>query len=203
MVINDKWVKNYIEGIDLTNIEWIKFDEDGLKKFYQENYLDIDEWKYVINNTRDGYFHAPIGLRYLSISYNNTDYKFLLGVVNNNIGKKTIVAAMIYLENYYMFTEQVQPLIYISSLEVNSYFWNNGIYKRMCEVVIKFINPNQHIILSLESDMGRKYEVGRIFREILMQRGFKRTIWMDTFSLCSNKELYNIVCFKSKVLRKN
>ena len=202
MNINNKWVSDYIENINLAEIEWIKLDVDELTRFYQENYLDMDEWKYITSDISDGYVCSPLGLRYLHFNYNKTEYKFLLGIVNNNIGKKTIVAAMVYLENYYMFVEQIQPLIYISSLEVNSYFWNNGIYKRMCEEIINFINPNQHIILSMESDMGRKYETGRIFKEILMKNGFKRTIWIDTFSIYSNKELYDIVCSKSKVLEK-
>lgn len=202
MGIKDRWISDCIDGVDLLNIEWVRFDENELKNFYRENYLDGDTLRYVANEPNVVYFYSPLGLRYLSFNYNNTNYKFLLGIVKNKVGKKTIVAAMIYLENYYMFEEQKYPLTYIYSLEVNSYFWNNGVYKRLCEAVINFINHDQHIILSTESDMGRKCRVGGIFKEILVRNGFKKTIWMDTFSNYSNPEFYDVVCSKNKVLEK-
>lgn len=199
--MSKKWIKQYIDDIDISKIEWIKLDMNGLMSFYENNYLDNDTWNYVINEEMVSCFCSPIGLRYLSFDYDAEDYNFLLGVVNNNIGKKTIVAAMVYLDNYYLFTEQNRPLTYISSVEVNSYFWNRGIYTEMCEIAFNYMEFNQHIMMSAESDMGMECGIFRKFRDIFIDNGFENYIWMNDESHDLMMEVYNVLCGKKRGLK--
>ena len=41
---------------------------------------------------------------------------------------------MTYNENFFIFTEQKVPITYIATVEVNSYFWNRGLYKTSATV---------------------------------------------------------------------
>lgn len=200
MNIYEKWFNNYINNIDIAKIEWVKFNKNELMNFYEENYLDKDVWRYVRSET-DSTFIVPIGLHYLNFIQNKDDYSFLLGIVDNNINKKTIVAAMVYLENYYVYVNQEVPLTYISTVETNSYFRNKGIYKKLCEEAIKFLNPNQHILVSRESDIGSKCRVVKIFSETLIKNGFEKTIWVNDLSNFMNKQFYETINEKKKVLK--
>lgn len=200
MNINDKWINDYINNIDISEIEWVKFDRDQLMIFYEENYFDKDVCRYV-HSESDSTFISPIGLHYLNFEQKNNDCSFLLGIVNNNINKKTIVAAMVYLENYYLYKNQEIPLTYISTVETNSYFRNKGIYKKLCKEAINFLNPNQHILVSRESDIGSKCGVVKNLKEILTKNGFQKIIWVYDFSNYMNREFYETITAKQKVLK--
>ena len=193
----DKWINDYIKNIDLKKIEWIKLNCDELNYFFEQNYLDKNDWEYVCDEDANNIYPTLLGMSYLNVdnSSNVKDYNFLLGVVNNNINKKTIVCATIYLDEYFMFEEQEVPVTYISSMEVNSYFRNRGLYKKMCEVLINFINPNQHIITTKESKLGIKYNTFNILKNTLVSNGFEKSIFEDNNGLI-NSELHDVVCSK-------
>ena len=74
----------------------------------------------------------------------------------------------------------------------------------MCEVAINHVNHNQHMMVSMESDMGRKCGVFRKFKDIFISNGFENYIWMDDDgSENLMMEVYNQVCSRRKVLGKN
>ena len=179
----NKWISEYIENINLEKIEWIKLNSSELNNFIRENYLDEDTWQYVRDENVNSLYPTLLGMHYLNLdnSINNRAYSFLLGIVDNNIGKKTIVGATIYLDEYFIFTDQESPLTYISTMEVNSYFRNRGIYKKMCEVLIKFVNQNQHIITTMQSEIGLKCHVFEILKKELEKSGFKNYIFEDSY----------------------
>lgn len=193
----DKWINDYIKNIDLKKIEWIKLNCDELNYFFEQNYLDKNDWEYVCDEDANNIYPTLLGMSYLNVdnSSNVKDYNFLLGVVNNNINKKTVVCATIYLDEYFMFEEQEVPVTYISSMEVNSYFRNRGLYKKMCEVLINFINLNQHIITTKESKLGIKYNTFNILKNTLVSNGFEKSIFEDNNGLI-NSELHDVVCSK-------
>lgn len=195
--MENRWFSGYIKNLDLEKIEWIKLNCDDLDSFLEQNYLDKNGWEYVYDDGANNIYPILLGMTYLNFNstINNKSYSFLLGVVNNNINKKTVVCATIYIDEYFMFEEQELPVTYISSMEVNSYFRNRGLYKKMCEVLINFINPNQHIITTKESKLGIKYNTFNILKEILMSNGFEKNIFEDNNGLI-NSELYEVVCSK-------
>ena len=203
MLNSNKWFNDYIKNVDIGKIEWIKLNCDELEYFFEQNYLDKNGWEYVCDDAASNVYPTLLGMSYLNFnnSLNNKEYSFLLGVVNNNINKKTVVCATIYLDKYFMFEEQEAPVTYISTMEVNSYFRNKGIYIKMCEVLIDFINSNQHIITSKQSKMGIKCNVFEILKNILISKGFNNYIFVNNNGLV-NSELHDIVC-SNKVLKKS
>ena len=105
------------------------------------------------------------------------------------------------MDEYYIFSSQEVPVTYISTMEVNSYFQNKGIYKKMCKEVINFINKDQHILTTNESEIGSKYNVFIILKNALITNGFFNCIFKDN-DIMYNKEIFDIICYKKKVLKK-
>lgn len=199
----NKHINDYINNINLENITWLNLNSSELKEFLEENYFDKEKWEYVLDKSKDTIYPVLLGMNYLNIysHINNKSSNFFLGVVNNNIGKKTIISAIIYLEEYYMFTNQNIPLTYISTIEVNSYFRNKGIYKKSCKALLNFLNYDQHILISKQSEMGKKCKVFEIFKETALNNGFQNQILEDNYSI-NTKEFQDIICSKTKVLKK-
>lgn len=112
-----KWLHNYIDNVDITNIEWLNLNQKELSVFFNNNYYDEKEYAFVF----DGYYTVPFGLHYLTFNSFNYSYNCLLGVVDNNIGKKTIVAAMVYDEDLYLFEHTFLLLKLILILEIMVY----------------------------------------------------------------------------------
>ncbi len=198
-----KWYNDYIKNIDLEKIEWIKLNSSELDIFLKNNYLDKDVWEYVHDENANKLYPTLLGMNYLNLNnpLNDRNSSFLLGIAENSIGKKTVVAATIYLYEYFIFTDQEKPVTYISTIEVNSYFRNKGIYKKMCEVLINYINLNQHIVTTRQTEMGAKCNVFRILKNTLLSNGFQNCIFEDNHDMI-NSELHNVICSKSKTLKK-
>ena len=198
----DKWINEYINNIDLNNIEWICLNANELNMFFDINYLDKELWQYVLDTKASKLFPTPLGMYYLNFNspINEKKYKFLLGIVNNNINKKTIVSSIIYLDKYYLFNDQKEALTYISTVETNKYLQHLGIYKMMCKALYNYINHNQHILTTKESELGKIYHTFNILKNTLKELGFQKNLFEDNNSIC-NQELYNLICSKEKVLK--
>lgn len=194
----NKWEKDYIDNIDLSDIKWIKLNSRELNDFFRANYYDETEMKYVCNIDGSSSSETPFGLYYLSFKYVNSECSFLLGVVTNNIEKKTIVAAIMYLEDCILFDDQKTPVTYIGAVEVNSYFRNQGIYKNMIEHFVDTANNSQHIVLSKESKMGTKCKVFDTLKNIATSKDFPKKVLKDE---CYG-ELYSNLCGSTKKMQK-
>lgn len=156
-----------------------------------------------MSNNADSLFPTPLGMHYLNFysPINCEKCSFLLGIIDNNIGKKTIVCSITYFDEYFRFTDQKIPLTYISTIEVNSFFRNQGLCKRICEIFFDFINPNQYILTSELSLMGRECKVYDILIKSAIKKGFEKSISKDTRNL-DNSQFRGMICYKSKTLKK-
>ena len=199
----DKWVRDYIDNIDISNIEWIKLNCEELDDFFEENYLDRVEWEYVLDEDANSLFPILLGLSYLTLNNPRSElsYNFLLGVVNNNIGKKTIVSDIIYLDEYFIFGNQTIPFTYIASVEVNTYFRNMGITRKMYGAFFQIVRPNQHILTSMLSDMGKRYNLLEITKQVALEKGFDKQIIENNYNL-NYTQIYEQFCSKQKVLKR-
>ena len=148
-----RWTREYTWGINLKNIEWIVLNSEELHKFYDDNYLDYDAWNYA---TDDILNHKPVGMHYLSFSQEGPDIKYLLGICNNKIGKKTIVACVSYVENYKLYTNQTVPLTYLCTAEVNKYFRKRGLSKIMFN---EFAKVNEPEIIDIDNEYLNEGEI--------------------------------------------
>lgn len=199
----EKWIENYIKNIDLKNIYWIHLNSTELDEFIQKNYLDKELWEYVHDKEANSLYPPLLGMHYLNLysPINEKKYSFLLGIANNNIGKKTIVCSVTYLNEYFIFNGQEEAFTYVSTIEVNSFFRNRGLCKKMSEIFFDFINPKQHILISKQSEMGKKCKVYQILKRIATQKGFEKQILEYDHNLSYTK-LHEMIYHKQKILKK-
>lgn len=92
-------------------------------------------------------------------------------------------------------------MTYISYVEVNSYFWRRGLFKQICKELMNHINPNQYIICSMESDMGKEIHIRDKLKKVLQENGFKKDIFINDYNL-NNRELYNLLCGNGRKRKK-
>ena len=159
-IIFNKWKSEYIDDVDLDNIEYLNLTPNELNKFLNDNYLDKSIFGYVSSQE---FSSKPIGLVYLDYAFLNSqsqyekEKRFLIGIVSNNKGTKTIISVFKYYDKYFFTKEQKIPLTYILSVEVNEFFRKKGLYKKLIFESLNHINPNNPIIISTEADYNLYY----------------------------------------------
>lgn len=201
--MREKWIKEYIENINLDNIEWVKMNSKELNAFLDENYLDKDIWEYVKDDNSNKLYTRVLGMPFLEFDevpfYNS--YDFILGIVKNNINKETIIGAIKYIDKFYLFQDQKEPVTYIVTVEVNSFFRNKGIYRKMVNELSKFIDFNDKILITGETDLGRKCNVVTNLSKALRNNGFSKLVVEDSINT-STFELHDALCPKTMILKK-
>ena len=175
----DKWYDNYIDNIDLNGIEYLNINDDELKVFYKENGYIPKDGNFILSDDGSYGWVSPRGMHYLQFNY-MPGMKYVIGTCKNNINKNTIISALAYIDDYKLFNEQEKFITYFSTLETNIYFRGMGLFKNLVKNSYSFINPNQHILISGESIMGKRCHVYRNIRNIYKNNGFKMDIRSDT-----------------------
>ena len=173
---NDKWYKDYIEGIDVNNIKWINITDKELIDFYIQKYID-ENGNYVFSRDFDN--NTPIGMYYIRFS-RLPGFKYVLGLVENNIGKNTIVSSLSYIDDYVMFNNQNRYITYLSTIETNKYFRNMGLCNQLLKNIVNYIPFDQNILYSVLSPMGRKCNLDKRITNIFRESGFELDIRSDT-----------------------
>ncbi len=179
VIMFDKWKKEYIDNLDLNNIKYLNLTPEELNNFFSNNYFD--EYANCFVSSK-GFSTKPMGFNYLDYNYlyfkntNENEKRFLIGIVTNNKGKKTIVSFFKYYRNYFFDEEQKIPLTYILSIEVNEFLRRKGLFKKLIQESLKYINQNNPVITTIESDMGYEIGVIDIIRNIYYSNGFSNDI---------------------------
>ena len=163
--------KNYIENIKIENIEYINLTNEELMKFYIDNYYDCESDTLAQIYDDSIGLNCPIGMYYLNFE-SMPGMKYILGIVDNNINKKTIISALVYCDEYKMFSNQKKYITYLSTVETNMYFRNMGLYYSLISNSFQFINHNQNILISEISNMGKCCHVYESFIKIFRSKGF-------------------------------
>lgn len=174
-----KYYRDYISGVDIDKIEFKIFNYYELHKFLKENYYD-GEFNKDVYWEPDG-FMAPFGLYYLDYITSSEDFDYMLGLVDNAKGCKTIVFCLIYDRNYGPIDEEDNKVGYISMVEVNYFFRNKGIFKKSFEHIKDLFKDNNVLVISPESIKGNEVSV------------FKRisSIFDDKISVIDEEEYYD------------
>ena len=190
------WYHDYIENVNNENITWINLTKKELIEFFKENYYDDKYQKYV---TEDAEGIIPLGMYYLTIEPLE-GFKHILGISKNNKGTNTIIGAICYIDDYKLFSDQNKYITYFSTIEVNSYFRNQGISKKLIKASYDFVKHDQHILISDLSTMGRACDMLNLTKDIYYRLGFN----MDMRSDIENYDLYeyrDLLLGRTKVKR--
>ena len=173
----NRWYDGYIDGVDLSNIEWRRFNYEQLIAFYYQNYYDEDYESFImeIDDVNDRYERNrffPIGMTYLTFNKESKHNEYIVGIAKNKLGLYTIVASMIFVPKLLIEDDCINAVTYIETVETNKYFQNCGIFKQMIEVLLRFINANQDILITHECGVGEKVGVISIMKKILKEQNF-------------------------------
>lgn len=170
-----KWYNNYIEDVDFTQVEWKKFNFNELMCFLHRNYYDEEYESFVMVRDESNNF-LPIGMTYLSFNKLDEKDEYLLGLVTNNQGLKTIVACMIFKSKCLLEYDSIKPITYIETVEVNKYFQRNGLFTQMIRVLPRFIDNDQNIVITPDESVGKTIGVNDRIKTLLLDNGFEHDI---------------------------
>ena len=152
--MGEKYYSNYIVDINLDNIKFKTFTYNELMAFLLLNYYDINN-NCVVGWEIDGFIH-PLGMKYLEFSIPCKDNSYILGLVDNEAGKKTIAFCMEYNDNYETYLEDEEKTVYITFIETNYYFKRKGVLKKAFEYIKKEFIKYSSVILTSMSDEGKE-----------------------------------------------
>ena len=176
--LNKKWMKEYIEGLDLQeeNRKYLNLRIKTAKTFVNENYYDKEVKKYVT-----GYSDVSLlGLQYIDyVIYNDEltpqeedSLRYFLCVVPNNKGLYTIVSLIKYYDEFYFFKDQTKPVTFIEYAETNSFLRHKGLYKDTVDALPEFINFEQNILTTPESVIGFRHNTFNILKNSFLSYGY-------------------------------
>ena len=120
----NRWKKDYIDGINIQQIEYLILNEEALKHFIVDNYFDDESCSFV---SRQLDHYRPIGLKYLMFNneVKNDPYtqnkRYLLGVCVNNKGTKTIVSVIKFIDGFIFSEDYTTPFTFFASVEVKQF----------------------------------------------------------------------------------
>lgn len=198
MVVNNKWYKDYIEGVDISSTNYLNFTNEELLNFYRNNYYDIYDGELVSSYEDSIGWLSPIGMYFLNFE-KMVGMKYVLGIADNSINKKTIVSALCYIDDYILFPEQIKYLTYLSTVETNYFFRGMGLHKQLIDNSYQFIPKDQNILVSELSKLGIKYRIDILLEKIYRINGFRMDIRSDTY--CFNEESYFNFLRKKGIVR--
>lgn len=155
----NKYYRDYVAGVDIDSIEFKNFTYKELLDFLKINYYDNEFNKFVCWEP-DG-FMTPFGMYFLDFAPYSEDLSYLLGLVNNSKGGKTIAFCMIYDKNYGPMDEDDKRVGYIDKVETNYFFRNKGVLKKSLNYIREIFKDNDVLVLSPESLDGSAISISK------------------------------------------
>ena len=182
----NKYYQDYIKDTNIDNIEFKCYSYDELLEFLKENYYDDDFEKYVYWEPKG--LMAPFGLYFLDFDACSKDFSYLLGLVNNSKGCKTIVFSMVYDDNFGPRNDTDNSYGYLFTIETNYFFRGKGIFNEALEHLKEVFKNNNILVISPESIQGSR--VG-VFEKIKSSLG-------DTTEVISEDEYFDSLSSKQR-----
>jgi hypothetical protein len=161
----EHFLKCNIPCFDYSKLNYYKFNENEFDEFVRINYLD----KYHTVSWRTNGNYNLLGLTYTSFDGPRHNNNFLVSTLPNDRHKETIVGIIKYNPNYQNMTSY--PVTYVSYVETNHFYQRKGVYKNMVNLLIENIPLNQHLITSMESDVGKIVGTHKIIESAVKSKG--------------------------------
>lgn len=170
-----EWLSDYIVPLD-SDITWLNLTNEEYQEFLKENYVDSDN-----NNVMWSVSWLPtvLGMYYLNF-FNTTGFNYLIGVIPNKIGKKTIVASLCYEKNRIWDINQERPVNSIQTIEVNTFYRRQGLFKVLASKIIDCIDIEQDLVITDEQDDGLWFHTVDRIKKILRDQGYDNDIFTHT-----------------------
>lgn len=188
----EKWIDEYINGIDINQCQYFLFDQLQMYKFIMDNYTDPETKRKVAVGKAEYY---PIGLQYLDYEgAEETQYggelRFLIGAALNKVGKFTILSEIRFYEGCTQIARgQTIPVTCAEYIEVNSFFRKRGLCKALLREFAKVVNGDHPILTTVQTKTGLENHVLDKTIRILRESGFDKDI-RDESMLCEDYYSY-------------
>ena len=160
----NKYYRDYIMNVNLDEMEFKRFTYKELVEFLKKYYYDEELNKFVYWQP-DG-FTTPFGMYYLDFTTYAEDVSYLLGLVNNSKGGKTIAFCMVYDNSYGPMDEVDNKVGYINTIETNYFFRNKGVLKKSLIHIRDIFSNHNLLVTSPESITGGKVSMIKRIREL-------------------------------------
>ena len=172
-----KYYKDYIANVNINNIEFRSFTYDELLVFLKENYYDEEFDKQVCWEPNG--ITCPFGMYYLDFITCSDESSYMLGLVDNSKGTKTIVFCMIYDKEFGPRNEKDTNVGYISFIETNYFFRRKGVLKVAFKYIKEIFKNSDVLVVSPESLKGSEIS---IFKRIsLLFEGMTEVVSEDDY----------------------
>ena len=172
--MSDKLYHDYVMDVDYKNIDWLNFSTNEMADFLKANYYDETSHHYITGENK----FTLYGMCFLNFG-KLAGMKYIIGASPNNIGKYTIMAALIYTDKYKMFSDQRNYITYFSTIETNKFFREKGINTELIKNSYKYVSHFQPILISGLTSMGEKHNLLNKTIEIYRDLGFLYDIRSD------------------------
>ena len=124
-------------------------------------------------------FFLKIYIYFILVVDSSEDFDYMLGLVDNAKGCKTIVFSLIYHRNYGPIDEEDNKVCYISMIEVNYFFRNKGIFKKSFEHIKDLFKDNNVLVISPESIKDSEVSVFKRISSVFDDK--TSVIWEDEY----------------------
>ena len=167
-----KWLEQYMVPLEEEKIVWLKLTGEELFQFLMENYVDNN--KYVMWNVT--WLFTALGMRYINFLH-TAGLKYLIGVIPNKVGKKTIIASLCYQNDKICSIFQEKTVNYIQTIEVNAFYQRKGLFKLLASKIKDVIDFNNDLVITDEDDDGIEFHIIERIANILKEQGYNGEVF--------------------------
>lgn len=167
-----KWLSDYIVPLDKNEITWLQLDYKELSEFINNNYLDNGNYVGWYNSM----LYNVLGMKYLAYSNIVPGYSYLIAVIPNNLGKKTIIACLCYEKKRKWSMLQEKPVNSIQMIETNQFYRKQGIFNALVAKVIDCLDLSLDLVVTDEYDDGLSCHTVSRLKNILSKQGYDKEI---------------------------
>lgn len=168
-----KWFEDYIVPLDIENIAWLNLTGEEMQKFLIENYVDENSNYVCVSNS---IIYNVLGMKYLSFYNVIPQFNYIVGVIPNRVGKKTIVSCLCYEKNRIWDINQENLVNFIQNIETNIFYRYQGLFSTLITKIISCIDLSKDLVISDEEDDGLDIHTIDRITEVLRSQGYDKNI---------------------------
>ena len=180
-----KWLNDYMVPLDKEEIVWLNLTSEELLQFLKGNY--VDDNKQVMWHIN--WLPTALGMRYINFLH-TAGFNYLIGVIPNKVGKKTIVASLCYQKDKICSVKQEKPVNYIQAIEVNAFYQRQGLFKVIASKIKDVMDFNKDLVITDEEDDGIAFHIIERITGILREQGYNGGVFA--------RQEFNQRCRKNK-----
>lgn len=170
-----KRIKTYIIPCNNCDVRWFSLDSEGMEQFLMCNYQDTNgNVLYWLDQGEE----TPFGMTFLTFPPFNEHMKFFIGTMKTTFNKEMIVGCISYLDDFEV-NKGYPSVTSIETVEINYFYQGQGLLQIMFNAFSKIIPKKQDIVITSESQMGKKCHVIDHLKEALLKNNVDVNLYFE------------------------